>query len=253
MLFYSEDNEKVTSSVLLSKYLNIEYLSSNGEFDKLKADDKIVAAYIDAVPDKDKILKIYYRMWDKYNEAGSNIVPIQIPCIEYCIIMALDNIKYDFKFKFKWIEVVLYCVKRGVTISKVYPPKSLGYHESFYSFEKQCKLVLNNSADELENYNTNEITNTKRNEMSWYLTDLYGMSTYDKCCWIATKLPAVSFKCKYPDIFKSVNIHDIATITFHNMNEWCKKFRRVKLPDKWWEYEDYTELYKIIDEQVKGE
>lgn len=235
MKFYSEDKKVVSSSILLSKFLNIDYVSGNEELKKLEVSDENIVAYIDMVPDNEDSVELYNFMWNEYTcDIYKGVIPISIPCTEYYIILALVSMNYDFKFRYRWLEVVLYCILNRVTIKYKLPPKLLGYAESFYSFEKQCKLLIANSSDELENYNTvDSVDCIEKNKISWYLTDSCGISMYDKCCKIASKMPVVMFRDKCPDNFSNVNIHDVAGICNIRVNKWTEAFKKIKLPNKW--------------------
>lgn len=76
---------------------------------------------------------------------------------------------------------------------------------------------------------------------------------YDKCISIARKMPVVSFKGEVPEDFNAVTIQEVAKLRYSLMLDWVKLFKRIKLPDNWWEFEDYSGLYKLIDEQIKGD
>lgn len=89
------------------------------------------------MPDNKKFVGDYNRIlgtYDAYADRNINIIPI--PCTEYYVIKALYSIGVDFKFKYDWIAVVLHYILCNKSIGKPYPPKTIGYKESFRSFEK---------------------------------------------------------------------------------------------------------------------
>lgn len=253
MIFYSEDNKDMAVSKLLSQLLNIEFCGTNSDLCKFVDSNRLTGnfnVYFDVVPDNLELNKAYNSLREKQANRGyNNINIIPIPCTEYFVIKALYNLGVDFIFKYKWLNIVLYYTLNGITIGKPFPPKSLGYKESFRSFEKQCKLVLENCSDIFLNFNTSLVDDKNILKVSWYLNDLYGIRIIDKAILIAKEFPVVSFKKDIPDGFSLVSDMNSKVEQLQNdYRKWRSGFHKVKLVDKWWEDSNVESLLN----QMKG-
>lgn len=184
MVFYSEDNEDMAVSRMLSRVLSTRYCGTNTSLVDfvLSTSECGFGFYIDVVPDNSELTDMFKYVMDNVKlleSKNASIVPV--PCTEYFVIKALAGIGADFMFKYDWVRVVLEAVLSKRTIAKPYPPKKCGYSGSFRSFEKQCKVVLDNSSDIYLNFNV--LSSEDRDALklvSWYLTDNYGLSVRDK-------------------------------------------------------------------------
>lgn len=258
MVFYSEDNADNAVSILLSKLLDIQFTNSNSTIRKLIINEDNFNVYLDVVPDNKNILGMYSEYRSMLNsrekllgrKLNINIVPI--PCIEYFVLKVLVSLGAVFSFKYSWLDVVLhYTVNEHKTLYKSLPPKTLEYKGSFRSFEKQCKLLLDNSDEIYLNFNMQEHTDRERLKMiSWYLTSTDSLSIYDKAVSIAHELPIVSFKEDVPDGFKYVKDTRLKAEQLNiEFEEWKTNFKKVDLGPGWWEEGRVEALLKEIKER----
>lgn len=227
----SEDSGRMCISILISNVLDIDFADGNTGIDKLLVDsEKTYIVLIDVVPDNKRVVNIYKDLAKRYDQSP-NIFIIPIVCSEYLVIKALQKINYDFGFKYTWLSEVLKAVNNRVTINNC-PPKSIGYNGTFNSFEKQCKLLLDNSSIEVRNVQVDRAIAT-----SFYLSDSDTLSVIDKAKLIVRELPCVVMKpgfklTGYSTISSMRAFTDKCQAEFEL---WQSTFEKIVLPDKWWE------------------
>lgn len=256
MIFYCEDKDTMSVSIMLSSILNIQFVSGNENLKKVLKADGInnINMYVDVVPDNKVLIGLYEDlnlMVDKLSADNINIIPI--PCTEYFIIRMLHNNGVKVQFKYKWLEVVLYYVLNKKSIVKNFPPrKAYGHKGSFQSFEKLCKLVLDNCDLEYLNYDTSiKEKHDVLCDISWYINDdIYGLTIADKAALAAKEFPVVSFKCKAPEEFKVVADMKAKTEQINmEFEEWKRSFKKVDLGPGWWEEGRVGAMLKEIKER----
>lgn len=155
MLVLAEDKDSLPISKALSKVAEIIFVASNSNFipelERLLPDVKESNSYavvlVDRVPNK--YLEIEYRKLLDYSNAHYPYVYIvPIVCAEYIAFRSISRERLVPRYS--WLSEV----RRFIEEFKVpvkHPPKSLGYKESFNTFEKMCKLYVNNHQEDFSN------------------------------------------------------------------------------------------------------
>ena len=151
----SEDNRYMTTSILMSRFFNIEYTGGNSGlrvFTKNK-ESKDLVIFLDVVPDNPSTLGLYRAMRSDIirNGLSDKVFLYPIICTEYYVLLALWDMGIHLDYQFSWMSEVENAVKEKKTILEYIPRGICDYRESFRSFEKQCKLLSNNSRMEFHN------------------------------------------------------------------------------------------------------
>lgn len=157
MKILSEDNRYMTTSILMAKYFNIEYMGGNSGLRKYtkNKDSKNLVILVDVVPDNPFTIGLYRAMVSDIdrNKLKESVYLYPIVCTEYFVLQSLWELGMELDYKFPWMIEVEKAVKQKKTILEYVPRGQYDYSESFASFEKQCKLLLNNSALKFHNVN----------------------------------------------------------------------------------------------------
>lgn len=125
----AEDNPDMPISKSLRRVLNIDYVSSNSNL----------------MPHVTELLPELIA-----NNSAAIILVDRVPiiCSEFIAIQAIDQ--SILVHKYKWLEIVKRLIDNYV-VPKNCPPRTLAYKESFNTYEKMCKLYLNNNQTEYAN------------------------------------------------------------------------------------------------------
>ena len=243
MEMYSEDNEFMTSSLLLSSVLNIKYTGGNSglrKFCKTRPQKKILL-FLDVVPDNTSTVNLYNIMKQDIveNQLEDFVYLFPIVCTEYLIIRMLKRLGIFLEFSYPWMTEVEQAISELKTIEEYVPFHVCRYKESFRSFEKQCKLLLNNSQMRFHNVNMN--TKQEGEEyryISFYLNNSDGLSTCQKAVELAKEYPAIVWKegIEWPENLENTNDFFKASreaVAF--TDSWLKKDIKKSLGEKWWE------------------
>lgn len=199
MIILTEDNVNMTSSKLLSQCLKIRFTGSNMGLKsvvKNEHNDEYIL-FIDSVPDNPSTFNLGKTYENIFKKLGyyDNTYVFPIPCIEYIIIVSLLKLNLNFGFKAKWFNIVLQCIIKKKTILNF--PTYFCITNKLFSFEKQCKLLLDNSDIKFKNFNIIDKKIKNINELlniSFYLNDCTDLSIIDKCMYIAKNLPVCLVK-----------------------------------------------------------
>lgn len=240
---YSEDNEFMTSSVLLSSILNIKYIGGNSGLRKLSREKprKKALLFLDVVPDNTSTVNLYNIIKQDIveNQLEDFVYLFPIVCTEYLIIRMLKRMGINLKFSFPWLAEVEQAISELKTIDEYIPFHVCRYKESFRSFEKQCKLLLNNSQMQLHNVNTGiKKKGEEYGSISFYLNDSDGLTTYQKAIELAKEYPAIVFKegMKLPEGFENTdNFLEASKAVIAFTDSWIKQDIKKSLGDRWWE------------------
>ncbi len=242
MRILSEDNRYMTTSILMSRFFNIEYTGGNSGLRVFTKDreSKGLVIFLDVVPDNHSTLGLYRAMRSDIirNGLSGKVFLYPIICTEYYVLLALWDMGIRLNYQFPWMSEVENAVKEKKTILEYIPRGICDYKESFRSFEKQCKLLLNNSGMEFHNVNmSNPDIRNQYLKKSYYLND-DEISTYDKAMNIAIKLPALVIEPgvslqKGPDM-----IDDLVRYCEEYqacVDRWLRSDISKSLGDCWWE------------------
>lgn len=253
MKVLSEDNPYMTTSILLAKYFNIEYKSGNSglrAYTKDKTSNRLII-FLDVVPDNPSTLGLYRAMRSDIVRNGlyGKVFLYPIVCTEYFVLLALWEMGICLEYSFPWMDEVENAVKERRTILEYIPRGVCNYKGSFRSFEKQCKLLLDNSSMRFHNVNM-ENPEIKRlyQDISYYLND-DKHSTYDKAMHIAINFPVFIPK---PDIFFSNGLKSVEELEEHCnqyqlfTDNWLKSDISKSLGEAWWEKYEKTSSSPLV-------
>lgn len=241
MKILSEDNRYMTTSILMSRYFNIEYMGGNSglrKYTKSRSSKKMVIL-IDVVPDNPFTIGLYRKMLSDIdtNNLQETVYLYPIVCTEYFVLQSLWELGIELDYKFSWMIEVERAVKQKKTIVEYVPRGQYDYSESFITFEKQCKLLLNNSALRFHNVNMSKARIKEIYEnISYYLLD-DKMSTYDKAVSIARKYPAIVMQAEnvgsYDWVYKE-NLAESCKIYQSQFCQWLESDISLSLGSQWW-------------------
>lgn len=237
MLMTSEDNKDMAISKLLSTVAIIEFAGPNVGIKSIMRSNigHKMLIFPDIIFDNTSTLNLDVALLNYASKLGilNDVVMLPIPCIEYLVIKFLARRNIDFEFKYKWLESVLKCVLDKLTIANC--PYGISYKGTFKSFEKQCKMLLENSNDRFSNINTSKISANL-----FYNTDSDEMNVQDKCMLLLREFPA----CVLPSLL-DLSKYEMQYISFSELQslqaeyiseyrKWLNGDNKVMLPDNWW-------------------
>ncbi|WP_367568249.1 hypothetical protein [Lacrimispora sp.] len=234
MKIVTEDSERQLSSIMLEKFLKVDFINGNGNFREYFDKEKSpFIAFYDCNPKNKELFAEFSSLFTIYNSPGKQQYLIPVICTEFYIIKSLSTLNYDFKFRYGWMETVLKHTLDKKLVKNM-PPKELGYAGSNKNFETQCKMVLSNSAAFYHNVDK-EAVDGKGDTGKYYTED--GKHTIkEKVMDFARHIPCVVFNCEKPEGFNRVsNILDVVHREIGRYQEWADSSYRVVLPDNWWE------------------
>lgn len=249
MLMISEDNSNVVSSIMLSRVLDIKFNDGNGGLGNyLKNKNDVLFLYPDSVPDNINTRNIPTNFEQRLKSLGNtnNILLFPIPCIEYLIILGLYEINFNFNIKVKWLSKVVDCVIAKKTIANEPPRDLVDYSGKFSTFEKQCKLVIENLPKEFHNYNI-EKKKGYESVKSFYLSDTVindeVFTSEMKGMLVSKQFPVSLYKST--TLFNRFGLRQLTIDEarrvqveyFSKYKLWVKDIKNcnITLPDKWWE------------------
>lgn len=242
MKILSEDNRYMTTSILMAKYFNIEYMGGNSGLRKYtkNKDSKNLVILVDVVPDNPFTIGLYRAMVSDIdrNKLKESVYLYPIVCTEYFVLQSLWELGMKLDYKFPWMIEVEKAVKQKKTILEYVPRGQYDYSESFASFEEQCKLLLNNSALKFHNVNmSNDRIREIYGNISYYLAD-DKLSTYEKAISIARKYPAIVMQTDDRLSDSLVCVKNLADACKKYQNEFCRWIESdisLSLGSQWWE------------------
>lgn len=181
MKMISEDSPTVASSILLKKYFDIAFTSSNTQLVKAidEYDDSLLV-YVDTPPINRKALEIYKSL-KSYSELPRvkrkhSVFIVPIPCMEYMILRSFrlcDVIVHYDNYPFLNDVYKMWCLHKGV---RDVPPKTHGYKGSFANYERISKALLSNMGKQ---YMNSELKNSDK-ELGRYYTEGCNEITLEK-------------------------------------------------------------------------
>ncbi len=242
MKILSEDNQYMTTSLLLARHFNIEYMGGNSglrNFTKHKREEKIII-FLDVVPDNPSTIGLYKAMRADIVRNGlkDKVFLYPIVCTEYFVLLALWDMGINLEYKFSWMAEVEKAVRERKTISEYIPRGVCDYKGSFRSFEKQCKLLLDNSNMRFHNVNMDNPENQKiYQDISYYLNN-DEISTYEKAVHIAAYYPIMM---PFPDTRIPLKVQNINELEEHciqyqqDTERWLISDISKNLGENWWE------------------
>lgn len=241
MKILSEDNRYMTTSILMAKYFNIEYIGGNSGLRKYtkNKDSKNLVILVDVVPDNPFTIGLYRAMVSDIdrNKLKEKVYLYPIVCTEYFVLQSLWELGIELKYKFPWMIEVERAVKQKRTIQEYVPRGQYDYSESFVSFEKQCKLLLNNSDLKFHNVNiSKDRIKEIYGNISYYLWD-DTLSTYDKAISIAKKYPAIVMQAENTssnDLICKLNLAESCREYQNQFCQWIESDISLSLGSEWW-------------------
>lgn len=232
MMLIMEDNGDQNTSILLSKILKVDFSCGNTKLiDQIKNNScRDCIILIDVVPDNAETFKEYEKVFTFCKDVCVNCFVFPNICTEYAILKSLEYLGIDIKFKFAWMYSIWGETKLGNTIANKIP-KKIGYKGNFNSFENQCKVLLNNAAEEFKPFSI-LLNNEDACNQSYYLSESRNLLYNDKAFAICKFFKAIVLKngITYPNDFTPlVNLEDWQVECREKVFRWKQRHRKVLL------------------------
>lgn len=227
MILILEDNGCQNTSVLISKVMRVTFSRGNSNIKSIIADNdyRDCLVLIDVVPDNKHTITVYEDLVRWVEEYCANCYIFPNICTEYAILKSLKYLNIELKFKYTWLNQIYDVMLHGNTISNKIP-KILGYKGSFYSYEKQCKALLNNAQEYLETNNDID------NKSSYYLNITDELDITSKALSICRYFRVCVFLSEIgitKGFTEVIDFKELETKTVNKWNKWYHEFKKVNI------------------------